>query len=1011
MPTRNPSSENQTELPLFDDPAPTTRIATPKRHFLDWNRPILASVTEYLSTSRLTGGTLDLSDHLVVVPTRNAGRRLRESLAILVAESNAAVIPPLVVTQDFLTSAERIAARRISDGLPAATRHVTRLIWSALLLDINLRNYRRVFPVDPVERDLTWAMKTADELLDVRNLLAESGLDFASAAQQLAVAEMEPARWEELAALEELAILRTEKLGYRDECQARLAAATHGALPAEVTRIVVAATPDLWPISTTALIRLNNTIPVELLVAAPESDAANFDAWARPVPGYWLSAEIPIPSPEESIREAATATAQAELACDLIGDAKNPAGLVAIGVPDPEVTAPLEQTAILRGWTTYDPAGQAVSRHGIYYLIDQTAALLATESYDAVDRLLRCPDFGKALIRHLANDLGEEIGITRFLTNLDKLAQSSLPDRLDDAIAAARRNFSKSPELESGLLWIADWIEKFQRQPFGTTLSHYLAEVFADRTFSPNEQTHGAFSEVADTILEADDAFAATEAAFPKKIAPAERFQLLLELIRERHLYDEREPRDIDLQGWLELLWEDAPHLIVTGMNDHVVPESIIGHAFLPDSARRALGLPDNDARFARDAYLLSTLLATRSAPGGAAPGHRPNAGRIDLIFGRRSDGGDPLRPSRLLFQCSDAELPQRTLQFFSGDTPSQTPLPWQLPWKLKPQPLPDDHKLFQRIRVTQFKAYLTCPFRFYLQHGLGMEEYDADKTEMDARDFGNLIHDTLDRFGRDPEASTSTDPDVINASFEREIDAILTQRYGPRLTTPVLVQREAARRRLGWWSEIEAAERAAGWRIFSIEDTLSDEAHPFVIAGMPISGRIDRIEQHEDGRLRVIDFKTHSIAGTYKNKTVRDFHITHVKRTEDADSFPAWSRLETGEDEKAKTERWTDLQIPLYLLAVAERHPGKEIQAGHVALGPTEAEVVLDLWEDFDSELLESAGACAEGIITAIKSHQFWPPAEKLAWDDPFEDLLFSDAGKTVDSTGLGQPLTSIES
>lgn len=1007
MPNRKTADsefDGQTELPLFDLP-PTSNSSTPTRTFPGWDRSILASVTEYLAAGRQSGGTLDLSDRLVVVPTRNAGRRLRESLALLASETNDAVIPPLVVTQDFITSVERI-----SDDLPAATRHITRLIWSALLLDINPGNYRCIFPVNPVERDLTWAMKTADELLDVRNLLAESGLDFASAAKQLATAEMEPARWAELASLEELATRRTEKLGYRDECQTRLAAATRGEIPAEVSRIVVAATPDLWPISTTALSRLHNTIPVELLIAAPESNAANYDSWGRPLPEYWLSAEIPIPHPEESIREAATATAQAELACELIGDTKDPAVLVAIGVPDPEVTAPLEQAAILRGWTTYDPAGQPVSRHGIYYLIDHTAALLATESFDAVDRLLRCPDFGKALVRHVSGTTGEKVSITRFITDLDKLAQRCLPDRLDDAIAAAQRSYKNNPNpasstkqnpenpvnpvktLETGLVWIAEWIRKFQQQPFGSVLSHYLAEIFADRTFSPNEQTHGAFSEVADTILEADDAFAATEAAFPKKIAPAERFQLLLELIRERHLYDEREPRDIDLQGWLELLWEDAPHLVVTGMNDHVVPESIIGHAFLPDSARRTLGVPDNDARFARDAYLLTTLLATRSAPG-----HR-----TDLVFGRRSDSGDPLRPSRLLFQCSDADLPQRTLQFFGGAPPSQTPLPWQLPWKLRPQQLPDDHRLFQRLSVTQFRSYLTCPFRFYLQHGLRMEEFEADKTEMDSREFGNLIHDTLERFSRDPEASVSTDPTVINASFEREIDAILAQRYGPRLTTPVLVQREAARHRLAWWSKIEAAERAAGWRLFEIEGDMSEEEQPFAISGMPISGRIDRIEQHEDGRLRVFDFKTHSIlpSGAYKPKTVRDFHITHIKRTEDPVSFPEWSRLDGAE---GKAERWTDLQIPLYLLALTQRYPGREIQAGHVALGPTENEVVLDIWHDLDRELLDSAGACAEGIIAAIRAHRFWPPSERLPWNDPFEELLFSDPEKAVDPTGLG--------
>ncbi len=990
MPKRIPPSDHQTELPLFDDPpVDTTPVAAPQaesmRRFLGWDRPVLETVVTHLARDWERKGSLDLSDLLVIVPTRNAGRRLRESLALLAAESNAAVIPPLVTTQNFLVAADRIPAEA-SDGKPVADRHATRLIWSALLLEIDLDRFRRVFPVDPVERDLTWAMKTAGEILDVRNLLAESGLDFDSAAETLAERDMEPIRWTELADLEALAIQRTEKLGFQDETRARLDAVTSGELPAEVARLVVAATPDLRPVTAQALARLADRLPVEILVAADESDQGHFDAWGRPLPDHWLDAVIDIPRPEESIRQAATATLQAELACDLIGDLENPAALVAVGVPDPEVVAPFEQAAIQRGWSTHDPAGQPVSQHGIYYLVDQTAALVATESFDAVTRLLRCPDFGGTLVSQIG-----DTGITRFLEHFDELASRCLPDRLDDAIEAAKRNFSKQPELETGLRWVADWVARFRSGNFGTTLAAYLGDIFADRTFSPNEQTHGAFSEVADTILDADAAFAATAKAFPGEIGPAQRFQLLLELIRERHLYAEREPEDIDLQGWLELLWEDAPHLVVTGMNDHVVPEAIIGHAFLPDSARRALGVPDNDQRFARDAYLLSALLAARRAPG-----HR-----VDLLFGRRSDGGDPLRPSRLLFQCPDEELPHRTLQFFNGEPPTQSPLAWQLPWKLKPQPLPDDHRLFERLSVTQFKSYLLCPFRFYLQHGLRMEEFDADKTEMDAGEFGTLLHDALDAFAADSEAAASTDPKVIQAAFEREIDAWLARRYGPRLTTPVLIQREAARRRLAWWSEIEAGQRAAGWRLLETETPLSTDDHPFALAGRVISGRIDRIEEHEDGRLRVFDFKTHAVydSGKHRNRTVSEYHIAPIKRTEDPESFPEWARVENAD---GKAARWVDLQIPLYRLALAQRFPGREIEAGHIALGPTEAEVVLDVWEGLDAELLESAKACAEGVIEAVKARTFWPPAERLPWSDPFEELLFGEPEESVDPAAL---------
>ena len=97
---------------------------------------------------------------------------------------------------------------------------------------------------------------------------------------------------------------------------------------------------------------------------------------------------------------------------------------------------------------------------------------------------------------------------------------------------------------------------------------------------------------------------------------------------------------------------------------------------------------------------------------------------------------------------------PRGRFNFFGGEAPASQPLPWTLPWKLQPRPLPDDARIFQRLSVTQFRSYLSCPFRFYLQHGLGMNEIDPEKSEMDARDFGNLVHDALERFARDPRSS-----------------------------------------------------------------------------------------------------------------------------------------------------------------------------------------------------------------------------------------------------------------
>jgi len=958
------------------------------RHFTGWDAPVLTTTVAFLSRDWDGRGSLDLSDHLVLVPTRHAGRRLREALAVDAARFDSAVLPPLVVTPDFLYA----AARLDGTGTPVASPWTTQLIWTGLLLDLPLASYRRVFPVDPVERQLKWANDNASELLRVRSLLIESDLDFSEAAEILASHDIEPGRWAELAGIEARAITLTEKCGLLDPGLSSRNAATVGALPPGIRHLVVAAVPDLKPLALRALTRHAAAVPTTILVHAPESEHSLFDAFGRPLPDAWLTREIPIPKPDQSIHQCANPAAQADLCREVIAPVPNPAALVAIGIPDPEVAPTLEQRLNDAGCSSYDPAGKPISKEGLYYLLKLTHQLLTTDRYDAFALLLRCPGYLAAALKSVPTESAPSVG--RLLKHFDELAAETLPDRLGNALASARKRAHKVPALAEVIAWTQSWSTRFRKEEYTAVLSDYLSAIFEEKRFAPHDPVEAVFSEVAAAIhsLAADIASAA--AAFSRPATVADHFELLLSALADRRVYPDRGANDIDLQGWLELLWEDAPHLIVTGMNDHAVPEAIIGHAFLPDSARRTLGIQNNDERFARDAYLFTTLIETRRCSGG----------RLDLLFGRQGTSGDPLRPSRLLFQCQDSALAERTLHLFSENELEHPPLPRSIAWKLKPAPLPADNKIYQRISVTGFKQYLTCPFRYYLRFGLGMEKIEADKNELDSRDFGNLVHDTLEALGRDETMRHSSDATAITGFFYDAIDRWLGNRFGSRLTTPIVIQREAARQRLAYWAGIEATERALGWEILEVETPFGKEESPgggppFSIDGMPVTGRIDRIESHPQHGLRVFDFKTISPVEDGRLKTVDRYHRVNVKRTEDPASFPDWSLCQ---DERGKPVHWVDLQIPLYCLAMAERFPGETISAGYVTLGKTEAEVRIDLWSTLDEATITSARICAQGVIAAIRASIFWPPNEQMPdWDD-FRKMLSPTAEEAVDATGL---------
>jgi hypothetical protein len=118
-----PTSADESAADLF-----AASLSSATRLFLGWDRPLVQAVVEHVATSWSGQGALDLSDWLIIVPTRNASRRLREALAVHAAEKNAAVLPPRVVTPDFLTSPEHAPEMNPAGSLE------TRLIWAAELL-------------------------------------------------------------------------------------------------------------------------------------------------------------------------------------------------------------------------------------------------------------------------------------------------------------------------------------------------------------------------------------------------------------------------------------------------------------------------------------------------------------------------------------------------------------------------------------------------------------------------------------------------------------------------------------------------------------------------------------------------------------------------------------------------------------------------------------------------------------------------------------------------------------
>ncbi|MCX6953739.1 MAG: PD-(D/E)XK nuclease family protein [Verrucomicrobia bacterium] len=913
------------------------------RHFLTWARPLPEQAVAWLTGGWSGAGPLDLGEVLVVVPTRQSGRRLREALAEHADARGQAVFPPHVMTPDAL----------VAHGLPggAATRLEALLAWAEVLRTAELEEFREVFPVDPPVRNAAWALQIAGQLSRLQAALGEGGLRIADVADGAGGEFPEGERWRQLARLERAYDARLAEIGRRDERAVRIAAAAAPTLPAGVEKIVLLATPDPLPLALRALAAhaQAGAVAVEVGVHAPPDEAGNFDAWGRPVAESWGARTIELPEFARRVQLCANPAAQAERIVAVAQGYAQAEGLLVVGVADAEVL-PLAENALGRaGIAAFNPEGRARVHDGLYALLAALAELAAAPGFEVGAAVLRCPD----VLEWLRTRVGGEFSAAVVLKQLDELRGRHLPPTL----AAARAYVGGFPALVGAFEALSTLRATLTTGTFPDNAAAALGLIFAGRRFGPGAALVESAGVWTETLRETGRALEAWGGA---DLTLAEKWAVALGAFALETRTAERPAGALDLLGWLELLWEDTPHLVVAGLNDGRVPEAL----------RVRLGLKTNAERLARDAYLLTALAGWRHGA----------TGRLEVLLGKTSDAGDPLRPSRLLFRCADAALPARVAQLFGAVETARPNLPWARAWPLRPRRAAPRLK----VSVTALRDWLACPFRFYLKHGLRMERVDPAKDELDARDFGTLVHYALQQLGESAELADCADADRLREFLLDRLERVARLRHGTELTLPLLVQLESARQRLRATAEAEARERAAGWRTVRVEWEFE-----FPLGGLTIRGKIDRIDRHADGRVRVIDYKTSDTAVAPE--------AAHWRAVRDEDAAgPAW-RCCTDADGKPRA--WKDLQLPMYLRAVAAEW-GDTVACGYFNLPKAAGDTALIMWEGYSRETQAAAERCAEGVAAAVIAEEFWPPKEltgREAERDDFAELFHHGAAASI--------------
>jgi ATP-dependent helicase/nuclease subunit B len=832
------------------------------------------------------------------------------------------------------------------------------ILWIQVITEMTPEESLGLFPKKSPRLATPRAAELAQSMRTLRGELSQGGITLQDIAQQ----RPEDPRWKALLSLETRYLHAVSQQGITDRMIAQLHGATHPTLPRGVKRLVIAGVPDLPRVYDEMIPKISaQGAEVDLLVFNPASQGNEFfDALGRPSAAW---GKIAIPIARSRIHLSLDHAEEGKKAAHLARASGGRGECSAIAITSTELILPIQDALKNLAITFFNPAGTSLDLLPLGRLLKGFSDLLRENDFPSALQLLRHADLHQWLNLHPHHDFQA----------LDHLQGLLIPSSLDDLLTrwptGDTAGFPIPGNLKKSLQIFQKTLLEMKQGWGSAPLLQLLRTITASTDLGRLLGGRESAEHIQAWIFGTESLMAS--------IRSEDLLILLLSHLQSGVCTGEKKTTAIELLGWLELLWEDAPHLIVTGMNDGRVPEIRSQNSFLNEPIRRFWNLPSDLTRLHRDSYLLLSLIASRPESEGR---------RVDFLLAQQDDEGATLKPSRLLLKCAEEKELPRLVSELSQELPPRPSEKWHSTWALRPERKSPPASL----SPSSLKDYLACPTRFYLKHVLKLRTKEFGMEEVDPATFGNLIHSTLREFGNNPTLKNLCGQEEIQKNLFRLWKNLWHTHYGADLAFSLLYQREVGIRRLKEAARVQAQSRAEGWEIVACERRFQD----FPIGKMKLQGQIDRIDRRVTAsgtEWRIIDYKSSESA---KKPNAEHYRSLGIK--DDPIKLGAYECFE----HHSKPNRWIDLQLPIYrmvLLSEIALGNSSYLGLGAITSGSVEAGYFVLPSKVSDTEFLpflsledheQSARSCLEGILSAIQRGIFWPPRQPK-YDD-FQRLFF---------------------
>lgn len=315
--------------------------------------------------------------------------------------------------------------------------------------------------------------------------------------------------------------------------------------------------------------------------------------------------------------------------------------------------------------------------------------------------------------------------------------------------------------------------------------------------------------------------------------------------------------KGLQVMGVLETRNLDFDNVFVLSLNEGMLPSAARQGSYIPHSIRRAYQLPTHDHQDAMYAYLFYRL--------------QQRAKKISLYYNTEPDiigNGEMSRFVQQLVYESGLPIQHYVLHnavqinAIEPVTVAKTEESLELLRKYIKDGSDPEQK--RELSPSALNDFIECKLRFYLKHLARLREADEVEEDLDARIFGNLLHDVVFWFydelaKRNKGVIEKKDFDLSDELITRLIDKAFINLYkldpakevtyeGQRIVVRTIVREFMAR----------ILEHDKDYAPFKIEALEKKFALPFELGGQSIvlGGKIDRVDRKQS-TVRIIDYKT----------------------------------------------------------------------------------------------------------------------------------------------------------